>query len=454
MRKAPVLVVDDDDALRDTIGDALEALQVDVTKAASGAEAVERLAERDFAVVITDLVMTGIDGIAVLEQAKRRHPEGRVVILTGHGSREVAVKAMQEGATYYIEKPIDLAELRTKVEKCLEEHRKDVEYTELRSRVDTRYGIAGIVGQDAKMVRLLDVVRQIAPTSASVLVLGESGTGKELVARAIHELSPRRTAAFVALNCGGLAEGTIESELFGHVKGAFTGALSDREGKFEYADGGTLFLDEVGEMPLQTQVKLLRVLEEREVSRLGSNKPRKVDVRVVAATNKDLEQRVQDGEFRDDLYYRLKVVTLQLPPLRERPSDVKLLAEHFLRGFAEIHHKDVDSIDRDALVALLGYEWPGNVRELRNAIESMVVRARGNILTVADLPPEIGTPPAGTGAALVDGWEFLAGRTAEEVERNHIRVTLEMTEGNRVKAATALGISERTLYRKIREFGL
>ncbi|MFO1052117.1 MAG: sigma-54 dependent transcriptional regulator [Planctomycetota bacterium] len=450
MRREPVLLVDDDDALRSTLQDALEVLEVEVDTAATGKAALDRLAERNYAVVITDLVMRDVDGFAVLIEAKRRAPSCRVVMLTGHGSREVAVEAMRRGATYYIEKPVDLAELRTKVQKCLEEHRKDVEYEGLRARIEREGGIRGVIGQDPKMVRLLETVRQIAPTNASVLVRGESGTGKELVARAVHDLSPRRDKPFVALNCGGLAEGTIESELFGHQKGSFTGAIGDREGKFEYADGGTLFLDEVGEMPLTTQIKFLRVLEEREVARIGSNKVRKVDVRVVAATNADLEQRVKDGAFREDLYYRLKVVSLVLPPLRERSGDIKLLVEHFLRHFAELHGKGVESIDRDALVALLHYPWPGNVRELRNAVESMVVRARGNILTQADLPPEIGPRPTGD----AEGWEFLAGRTAEEVERNHIRVTLAMTDGNRLKAASAMGISERTLYRKIKEYGL
>ena len=451
MKKPPILLVDDDDALRETIRDALEALPVEIETAASGGEAVERLAQRTYAVVVSDLVMKDVDGIQVLAEAKRRHQPRHVVILTGHGSRETAVQAMQEGATYYVEKPVDLAELRTKVGKCLEEYERDIHYLELRGRVAADYGgIEGIVGQDPKMVRLLEVVRQIAPTHASVLILGESGTGKELVARAIHQLSDRSGGPFVALNCGGLSEGTIESELFGHVKGSFTGALQDREGKFEFADGGTLFLDEVGEMPLSTQVKFLRVLEEREVARLGSNKSRKVDVRVVAATNADLEAKVEKGEFRQDLFYRLKVVTLELPALRERGSDIKLLVQHFLKSFAAQHGKDVESIDRDALVALVRYDWPGNVRELRNAVESMVVRARGNILTVMDLPPEVGTPVASE----QDGWNFLAGKTAEEVERNHIRVTLELTEGNRVRAAKALGISERTLYRKIAEYGL
>ncbi|MCB9887080.1 MAG: sigma-54-dependent Fis family transcriptional regulator [Planctomycetes bacterium] len=446
----PILIVDDDDNLRETLVAALEALPVDITTASGVQAAQALLAQRRFAVVVTDLVMKDGDGFAVLTAAREHYPNCRIVMLTGHGSRDVAVQAMERGATYYVEKPVDLADLRAKVRKSLEDHQKDVAYDDLRGQMDAVYGIEGIVGQDPKMQRVLSLVRQIAPTNASVLILGPSGTGKELIARAVHNLSPRSRRPFVALNCGGMSEGTIESELFGHVKGAFTGAAFDREGKFEYAAGGTLFLDEVGEMPLATQIKLLRVLEERAVARVGDNKMRPVDVRVLAATNADLLQKVKDGSFRQDLYFRLKVVTIDLPPLRERRSDIKLLATHFLAYFAKLHGKDVESIDRDALVALVQYEWPGNVRELRNAIESMVVRARGNILTRGDLPPEIWAPlPTDQ-----DAWQFLAGRTWQEVERNHIRVSLELTAGNRQKAAKAMGLSERTLYRKIKEYGL
>jgi two-component system response regulator HydG len=450
VRTDPILVVDDDDALRSSLVEALEVLPVAITTAASGAEAVAMLAERRFAVVVTDLVMKGTDGFAVLAAAKQHYPNCRVVMLTGHGGREVAVQAMEQGATYYVEKPVDLADLRAKVKKSLEDHQKDVAYDELRGQMERTFGIEGIVGQDPRMQRVLELVRQIASTAASVLILGPSGTGKELIARAVHNLSPRAKKPFVAINCGGMSEGTIESELFGHVKGAFTGAHTDREGKFEYANGGTLLLDEVGEMPLPTQVKLLRVLEERTVTRLGDNRARPVDVRVLAATNADLLQKVKDGSFRQDLYFRLKVVTIDLPPLRERRSDIKLLIEHFLAHFAKVHGKDVESIDRDALVALVQYDWPGNVRELRNAVESMVVRAKGNILTRVDLPPEIWAPlPSDQ-----DSWQFLAGRTWQDVEKNHIRVSLELCGGNRLKTAKAMGLSERTLYRKIKEYGL
>ncbi|MBM3962537.1 MAG: sigma-54-dependent Fis family transcriptional regulator, partial [Planctomycetes bacterium] len=324
----PILVVDDDDALRESLVEALEVLPVAITTAAGGAAAVALLGERRFAVVVTDLVMKGVDGFAVLAAARQNYANCRVVMLTGHGSRDVAVQAMEMGATYYVEKPVDLADLRAKVKKSLEDHQKDVAYDELKGQVERAFGIEGIVGQDPKMQRMLGLVRQIAGTAASVLILGPSGTGKELVARAIHNLSPRARKPFVAINCGGMSEGTIESELFGHVKGAYTGAVADREGKFEYANGGTLLLDEVGEMPLPTQIKLLRVLEERAVTRLGDNRTRPVDVRLLAATNADLVQKVKDGTFRQDLYFRLKVVTIDLPALRERRSDIKLLVEH------------------------------------------------------------------------------------------------------------------------------
>jgi len=450
MRINPILVVDDDDALREALVDALEVLPVEITVAKGGDEAVALLSERRFAVVVTDLVMQGTDGFAVLAAAKENYNNCRVVMLTGHGGRDVAVQAMEQGATYYVEKPVDLADLRAKVKRSLEDHEKDVALDDLKGQMERTFGIQGIVGQDPKMQRTMSLVRQIAGTAASVLILGPSGTGKELIARAIHNLSPRAPLPFVAINCGGMSEGTIESELFGHIKGAFTGAVADREGKFEYANGGTLLLDEVGEMPLATQIKLLRVLEERAIVRIGDNRMRSVDVRVLAATNADLIQKVKDGTFREDLYFRLKVVTIELPALRERRGDIKLLVEHFLKHFGDLHGKDVESIDRDALVALVQYDWPGNVRELRNAVESMVVRAKGNILTRSDLPPEIWAPlPTDQ-----DAWQFLAGHKWQEVEKNHIRVSLELCGGNRQKAAKAMGLSERTLYRKIKEYEL
>jgi len=446
-----VLIVDDDPAHAEVCAEAIASRVSEVSIAHSGEEGIRMLKEgREFAIVLTDLVMRDADGFSVLEAALAREPATKVLMLTGHGSREIAVKAMQEGALYYLEKPVDLAELRTKVDKAIEAFEHDISYQMLKQDLDKVHGIEGFVGRSPMALRVIDLVHQIAPTQASVLILGESGTGKELVARALHGLSPRRDRPFVALNCGGLSEGTIESELLGHVKGAFTGAVSDRQGKFEFAEGGTLFLDEVAEMPVATQVKLLRVLENREVVPVGANDARPVDVRVLAATHQELEGRIEDGKFREDLYYRLKVVTIRLPALRERRQDIPLLAEHFRAYFSELHNRDVDGIDREVLVTFSHYDWPGNVRELRNVVESMIVRSRGNILTVLDLPPELSPEPRSD----QDQWSFLAGKNVAEVEHHHLRTTLEMFGGNRLRAAKAMGISERTLYRKLKEYSL
>ena len=445
-----ILIVDDDRAHAETCAEALAPMGAEIVVANSGAEGLRVVSSGgSFAVVLTDLVMRDHDGFEILEAVKERDPSTSVLMLTGHGNRDVAVRAMEQGALYYLEKPVDLDELRTKVRKALETQQRSVEYDALKRDVSRVTGLSAIIGRAPQVVRLVELINQVAPTQASVLIRGESGTGKELVARAIHMMSPRRDRPFVALNCGGLSEGTIESELFGHVRGAFTGAMGDRAGKFEFAKGGTLFLDEVAEMPVPTQVKLLRVLEERMVVPVGANDPIAVDVRVLAATHQDLEKRIESGEFREDLYYRLKVITLHVPPLRQRRQDIPLLADHFRAQLAKLHDKHVDGIDREVLVAFSTYDWPGNVRELRNVIESMVVRSRGNILTVLDLPPELSPSPRSDN----DPWNFLAGKNAAEVERQHLRVTLEMFEGNRQRAAQTMGISERTLYRRIKDYG-
>ncbi|PIE25134.1 MAG: sigma-54-dependent Fis family transcriptional regulator [Planctomycetota bacterium] len=445
------LIVDDDVGHSEVLAEALERRGLEIRRVDSGKEAVQILGDGpEFAVVLTDLVMHEVDGFDVLEAARKRDPATQVLMLTGHGSREVAVEAMEKGALYYLEKPVDLGELRAKVDRALEAWERERQVLALKSDMQKISGLSGIIGRAPSMIRMVETIQQIATTQASVLILGESGTGKEVVARAIHELSSRRDKLFVALNCGGLSEGTIESELFGHVRGSFTGAAYDREGKFEYARGGTLFLDEVAEMPLQTQVKLLRVLEERKVIPVGSNDPIDVDVRVLAATHQKLAEKIEDGSFREDLFYRLKVVTIQIPPLRERKEDIPLLAEQFRKDFRKLHGRDIDGIDREVLKTFAQHDWPGNVRELRNIVESMVVRARGNILTVLDLPPELSPEPQPG----QDGWAFLAGKHSSEVERNHLRVTLEMFQGNRVRAAQAMGISERTLYRKLKEYEL
>jgi two-component system response regulator HydG len=401
---------------------------------------------------LTDLVMHDVGGLQVLEEARRLQPEAVVLLITGHGSVETAVDAMRLGAADYLTKPVRISELRTRLLRALETGRLKRANRELRKQLDKRYGLEGIVGQSPPMQRVYDVLQQVSSSNATVLILGESGTGKELVARAIHTNSPRKDRPFVAVNCAALSQGLIESELFGHVKGAFTGAIAAKEGMLVYADGGTLFLDEVGDMPLETQAKLLRVLETREVQPVGGNATRKVDVRVVAATNRELRALVSEGKFRGDLLFRLQVVTITLPPLRERPGDVPLLLDHFLTALASEHGRPVRGITPEARALLVRYAWPGNVRELRNALETMVLLARREVLDVVDVPEHIQQAIGQPGKA--SGHYELAGRPLSEVERDLIAATLKLTEGNRQKAARMMGIGERTLYRKLNEYGL
>ena len=448
---ARVLIIDDDEAHAEALADGLEIDGHACRLAHSGREGLERMGEETFDAVLTDLVMHDVDGIEVLRQARTLQPEAVVLLITGHGSIETAVDAMRLGATDYLAKPVRIAELRTRLARAIEAGALRRTNLELRRQIDKRFGFEGIIGHSPAMQRVFDVLGQVSATNATVLVLGESGTGKELVARAIHENSPRKNRRFVAVNCAALSEGLIESELFGHVKGAFTGAVSSKEGRMVYADGGTLFLDEVGDMPLATQAKLLRVLENREVQPVGGNQLQKIDVRLVAATNRDLREMVKAGEFREDLLFRLQVVALELPPLRERAGDVPLLVDHFIHEFAEQHGREVRGISPEARTALVRYDWPGNVRELRNAIENMVLLARADVLGLEDVPD---TVQAGERATSSAGGYDLAGRSLDEVERDLIAVNLKLAEGNREKAAKILGIGERTLYRKIKAYGL
>ena len=478
MPEARILIVEDDVAH----GEALQlALDDDerVIELATGVDAaLDRLGARTFDLVITDLMLGGRDGLELLREIKQKQPELSVFLVTGHGSVETAVEAMQQGATDYLTKPVNLGELRTRVARELETRRLSADNEELRRELDRRYGLEGVVGNAPPMKAVFDLVRQAGRTDATVLILGESGTGKELIAKALHRLSPRARRRFVAINCAALTETLIESELFGHVKGAFTGAQGAKEGKFEYADGGTLFLDEIGDMPLATQAKLLRVLENREVVPVGANEARPVDVRIVAATNRDLLERVQAGAFREDLYYRLAVVAVEMPPLRERLEDLPLLVDHFLRDFRDTHGKEVGGMDDAVLARFRGHPWPGNVRELRNAVETMVVLDADGRLGVEDLPMglrhlepapapvaapaapqpvrEAATATTATGAAEepAEAGYQLAGKSLAEVEKDLIAATLAEQGGNRQKAAKSLGMGERTLYRKIKEYGL
>jgi len=444
-----VLVVEDDRAQAEAMAEALRRAGHTCTVATDPRQALERLGRDEFDLVLTDLVMEGADGMEILRRAKRADPETEVLMVTGHGTIETAVQAIRQGASDYITKPLNVGELRSRVAKALE-HRRLVRRTEqLSQQLEERFGFEGIIGHSAAMQPVLRTCRQVAPTDATVLIEGESGTGKELVAKALHANSRRKDRNFVALNCAALSEGILESELFGHEKGAFTGAVARRQGRFEHADGGTLFLDEVGDMPASTQIKLLRVIEDGEIVRVGSNEPRKVDVRLLSATNQDLDELVKRGKFREDLYFRLRVVRIILPPLRERREDIPLLIEHYLKHLADQHGRPARSISPEAQRVLSAYDWPGNIRELINTLETMVLLAPGERLEVSDLPPEIRpqspVPPAA---------DLAVGMSLQDAERLLIARTLEKTGGNRQQTAKMLGIGERTLYRKIKDYGL
>jgi two-component system response regulator HydG len=445
---ARVLIVDDDEGHAEALADGLEIDGYQCVLAHSGGAALERLAEASFDAVLTDLKMHDKSGLDVLRESRVLQPDAAVLLITGHGSLETAVEAMRMGAADYLQKPVMIAELRTRLARSLEARDLRRDNLALRKQLDERFGLKGLVGASPQMERVFKIVRQVADTNATVLLLGESGTGKELVARAVHANSPRRERRFVAVNCAALSEGLIESELFGHMKGAFTGAIAAKDGQIVHADGGTLFLDELGDMPLMTQAKLLRVLETREVTPVGGTTPRKVDLRLVGATHRDLRAMVREGTFREDLLFRLQVVVIELPPLRERTGDLPLLIDHFVAEFARTHGRPVRSVAPEARAALMRYAWPGNVRELRNVLESMVLLCGAETLTAADVPDSIREaarePRRG-------GYE-LAGRTLEEVERDLIEATLQLTGGNREKAAKLMGIGERTLYRRIKHY--
>jgi two-component system response regulator HydG len=449
-----VLVIDDEEQHAAAVAESLERIGYDCQVATTGPAGAQKIEHEDFDVIITDLKMDAVDGLALLRKAKLELPDAEVVLITGHGDIKTAVAAMQQGAATYLTKPVDINELRKVVDKAAQRQRLARANIELQRRLDEKFGFEGMVGNSAAMHAVLDKLRQIAPTNATVLIMGETGTGKELVAKAIHNNSPRKTKPFVPLNCTALNENLLEDELFGHEPGAFTGADRLRKGKFEFASGGTLFLDEVGDMPLPLQAKLLRVLEDGQVFRIGGNEAIKVNVRVLSATHRDLEAAVAKGAFRQDLYYRLKVVTVKLPPLRERRDDIPLLAAHFMKELSERHGKTVTAIAAEVRRALAAYDWQGNVRELRNLIDSMVVLDRDGILGLDDLPEGDPIRQMSTTPSVQAGVSNLVGQPLENVERFYIEQALALTDGNREEASKMLGIGERTLYRKIKQWGL
>jgi two-component system response regulator HydG len=443
-----LLVVDDEASNLESLERIFAREGLAVITAPDGKEGLEVLRKRKVDVLLTDLMMPGISGLDLLKAARQVSPETEVVLMTAYGTVETAVDAMREGAYDFIVKPLKRAHVVRVVEKALEKQSLLVENRALRAQLDNARR-RPIVGQSLAMRRTLEVVQQAAPSAATVLLLGESGTGKELLARQIHELSQRAGRAFVPVNCAAIPEGILEGELFGYEKGAFTGAVARRDGRFAHADGGTLFLDEIGEIPLSVQVKLLRVLQEGEIERLGG-KPQKIDIRLVAATNRDLRRAVAEGRFREDLYYRLNVIAVTVPPLRDRRDDVPLLVDHFLSRFRDKNQKQVSGCTRAALEALAAYDWPGNVRQLENAIERAVVLTKSSVIDVEDLPREVrGAPQDGDAFAGARTLSFEVGTPLEEIELRVIQETLRHTKGDKRLAAQLLGIATRTIYRKL-----
>ena len=452
------MIIDDETGSRESMALAIEKAGLPVRTFDDARRALDFLeANPGPNLALCDLRMPGMDGIEFLQQVRGRGYDLGVVLITAFGSIESAVEAMRVGADDYLTKPVDLYELRKRVMTLLDNRRLKEEVTTLRQMLDKRYGFESIIGRSAPMERLFEQMQLVAPTRSTVLITGESGTGKELVANALHHGSPRKDERFLAINCGAIPSDILESELFGHERGAFTGAVTRKIGKFELAHRGTLFLDEISELYPELQVKLLRVLEERQVMRVGGSELIDVDFRLVAATNRELEKEVADGRFREDLYYRLKVVTLRIPPLRERRADVPLLVEHYMKHFCAEHGKDEKTVDNEAMDALAGYDWPGNVRQLKNAVETLVIFHQGRVVGIHDLPSELreGSGAGGGGGVRPDQPVQVSDgtpRTMEAIERQAILETLSRTGGHRAQAAHLLGIGLRTLQRKLKEY--
>ena len=448
MSKARILVVDDEQNARAALRTILSEEGYDIAEASDGEEGLRKLQEIEPDVVLADVRMPRMDGLTLLRKAKEAGSGAAFVMMTAFASIEAAVEAMKLGAENYLVKPLDVNAVLVFLEKALEKRRLIQEAATLRDRVRERYRLEGMVGDAPELRAVYDVVRQAAPTKATVLVLGESGTGKELIAQALHELSPRKDGPFVKVSCAALSETLLESELFGHERGSFTGAIGRKEGRFELANNGTLFLDEIGEIAPTVQVKLLRALQTREFERVGGTQSLKVDVRLVAATNRDLGAEVKAGHFREDLFYRLNVVAVTLPPLRRRKGDIPALAAHFIEKYGKTYGKEIQGLAPGTLNALLSHDWPGNVRELENAIERAVVLAKEAQLTADDLPATLRGPrPAGR-----DVGGLIPGASLHEIEREAILRTLELVGGSTARAAEMLGISVRKIQYRLKEY--
>jgi DNA-binding NtrC family response regulator len=443
--KGRILVVDDEVNARTALLELLRDEGYAVESAADAFKALGKMADFAPELVLTDLKMPGMDGLQLLEKLREGDPDLPVIVMTAFGEVETAVRAMRAGARDYLNKPVNVGELSVVVARELEQRRIRAEAGQLRARLSEKYSFDNIIGSAARMQDVFKTVAQIASSRASVLVTGESGTGKELIAAAIHEHSPRAKGPFVKLHCAALAESILESELFGHERGSFTGALTRRDGRFSQANHGTLFLDEIGEISQAIQVKLLRFLQEREFERVGGNETISVDVRVIAATNRNLPQMVAEGKFREDLYYRLNVINLEMPALRARQSDVPLLATHFLRKYAAENGKELRGFTSEALEHLTGYNWPGNVRELENVVERAVVMSKSTEVMLGDLPPQFAAVKPREGL-------LIPGATMDEIERYAITKTLESTGGSTSRAAEILNISVRKIQYKLHEY--
>jgi len=441
-----ILIVDDEKSQRDMLAGSLEKEGYSVATAESGFEAIKLCEDKYFEVALIDLKMPGMDGIELLKKLKETNPEIQVIIMTAYGTVESAVEAMKLGAYHYVNKPINLDELKLNIKKALENYHLLAENKYLKTELEEKYKDVHIIGESKAIKEVLSTVSRVAKSKSTVLIRGESGTGKELVARAIHALSDRGDKRFIPVSCAALPETLLESELFGYEKGAFTGAIKRKEGRFELADGGALFLDEIGDIPLETQVKILRAIESQEFERLGGKETLKVDVRIISATNQDLEKKINEGTFREDLYYRLNVISIFIPPLRDRKEDLMLLVDHFIKKANQKCGKFIEGITTEVKDIIFNYDWPGNVRELENMIERGVVLSRTDVIDKNDLPY----------FGLIKSKEVISSLnlSLREMEKNHILNTLKMTDWNLGKAAEILGIHRNTLRLKMKEYGI
>ena len=449
--KAKILVADDETSHRQMIEAVLVAEGYEVTQAEDGQAAISAVEDRFYDLVIMDVRMPNVDGIQALQKIKQISPDIPVIIMTAYASVGSAVDALKSSAYDYLIKPLDIDELKILVDKALRHHQLEQENVYLKERLGDRFDFSNIIGRSPSMTRLFETVALVAPSEATALIVGESGTGKELIANAIHQNSPRKDRPFIIVNCAALPETLLESELFGHEKGAFTGAIARKQGRFQLAHNSSIFLDEIAEMTPATQAKILRVLQEREFEPVGSTQTIKVATRVIAATNKNLEEEIQAGRFREDLYYRLNVVTVDVPPLRQRREDIPLLADFFLKQYAQKNRRLIKGFTPRATDLLMRYEWPGNVRELENIIERAVIMARGEMITPLEFPNDLQNLDEALKESRID---LTPGRSLKEVEKVLILRTLEETGGNRTHAARILGISRRTLQLKLKEYGI